>query len=247
MFKGFKNKHFTEQKGLCVKMNERQEEILNLLKNKRRVSVAELSKELFVCEMTIRRDLREMEQNKLLKRYHGGAMCLDQENKFPISVRMFFGEEEKKELCRRAEKYLHDDMYIYIDTSSTCMHMIPLVKNYKNIKVITNSVKTLLYAAEHHIPCILTGGDYYETDMCVTGTACERFIQDINVDVAFLSPLAYSDDGLMTDWDEEQTHIRRIIMANAKQTVFLFASSKLHKKYVYTLCSKNDATEVITM
>ena len=55
-------------------MNERQKEILSILYQKGRVSVSELSKTLFVTEMTVRRDLTEMEKSGFIRRYRGGVM-----------------------------------------------------------------------------------------------------------------------------------------------------------------------------
>jgi len=111
--------------------------------------------------------------------------------------------------------------------------------------IVTNSVKALLSAGNMHIPCILIGGEYYEQDMCLVGSVAEQNAHELNVDIAFFTTAAYSEDGVISDFDLRQTMIRKIVMKNAKENVFLFESHKLNKKHLYTLCRKEDATAVI--
>lgn len=226
-------------------LNSRQREILNILKKEKRISVLSLSQRLYVCEMTIRRDLKEMEQNNLLKRYHGGAVIEQAENNYPVSLRKHLHESSKKNLALKGAKHLKDGQCVFIDSSSTCMYIITHIKNFKNMRLVTNSIQTLLMAAQFHIPCMITGGEYYEKDMCMVGAGAENFIRDINFDIAFFSSQAISDDGIISDYDEAQTQIRRVVMANTEKSVFLFEEAKLHKKCAFTLCRSEDATEII--
>ncbi len=230
-----------------MKLNQRQKDILRILKEKKRVSVSDMASQLFVSEMTIRRDFKEMEQNSLLTRYHGGAIYYEKSIEYPIELRRLIGAKEKKILSCRAKKYLKDGQIIYIDSSSTSSYIIPYLKEYKGIKVITNSVPALMMLAKIHVPCVLTGGDYCETDMCLVGRAAEEFVRDINPDIAFFSSLGLSDDGYITDVDERQLSIRKILLKNCGKIIFMFDSSKLHKKYTYTLCHRDAADEIIIL
>ena len=144
-----------------MELNERQEQILELLKSKKRVSVKELSSQLFVCEMTIRRDLSEMEKRGYLNRYNGGAVLSQDEGFLPIEARMKLHDKEKKLLSDRIEKLIKDDMIVYVDSSSTCLHVIPVLARFKNVKMVTNSVLAVLTAAKYHVPCTVCGGRYF--------------------------------------------------------------------------------------
>ena len=81
--------------------------------------------------------------------------------------------------------------------------------------------------------------------MCLVGSIAEQYARDLNVDVAFFTTAAYSDDGVISDFDIDQTMMRKIILKNAKQSIFLFESSKTGQKMTYTLCRREDATAVI--
>ena len=230
-----------------MEAHNRQTEILELLHAKGRVSVSELSRTLFVSEMTIRRDLAEMERCGFLYRYRGGAYPRYSSGEMPISERLLLDKEEKEMLAARCEAYLSDGQTVFIDSSSTCQFIIPHVAKFKDMKILTNSVKALLTASELHIPCLLIGGESYEQDMCLVGPVAEVSASEFNVDVAFFTTAAYSEeDGVISDFDLKQTSIRRIIMKNSKKNIFLFEKNKCNKKLLYTLCRAEEANAIIT-
>lgn len=228
-----------------MEFENRKKDILDILYEKERVSVSELSKILFVSEMTIRRDLKELEESGVLKRYRGGAVLTVMSRELPASKRFFLDEDDKKELGKQAARYLKNNISVFIDSSSTCQYVIPYVKNFENITIVTNSVNALLAATKNDIKCILIGGEYYGKDECFVGSLTERFAEEFNVDVAFISSLGISEDGTISDTDLEQTMVRKIILKHSAKNVFLFEKNKLNQKYLYTLCRKEDADEVI--
>ena len=136
-------------------LNERQKEILELLYQNGKVSVSELSKTLFVTEMTVRRDLTEMEKGGFLRRYRGGAVLKINVGEMPITERLLMDRKEKEALARKCLDYLHDDMTVFIDSSSTCQYLLPHLSMFKYITVVTNSVGALLNASSLHLFCIL--------------------------------------------------------------------------------------------
>lgn len=223
----------------------RENDILKILYEKGRASVTELSKSLFVSEMTVRRDLTVMEKQGIIKRYRGGAVPVSDANDMPVLQRFFVDEAAKKFLSNKAAEFLRDGITVYIDSSSTCQYLIYEIKKFKSIGIVTNSVGALLSAAKMQIPCFLIGGKYYCHDMCFTGVIAEQYARQFNVDVAFFSAMGLSEDGIISDPDIEQTSIRRIIMDNARKNIFLFEKNKLNTEYLYTLCRKDEADAVI--
>ena len=247
MFEMFENKHFNEQTNKEENiMLERQKEILEILYQKGKASVKELAGTLFVSEMTVRRDLIEMEKGGFLRRYRGGAVLKIKAGEMPISERLLMDRQEKDRLAAKCTAYLSDGLTVFIDSSSTCQYIIPRLAEYKNITVVTNSISALLALGKMHIACILIGGEYYEQDMCTVGALAEQYVGGLNVDVAFFTTAAISDDGVISDFDLKQTAIRKHVMKNANQSVFLFEKEKFGKKLLYTLCTVEDAAAVIT-
>ena len=250
MFEMFENEHFFEHntnQGGLVTMNERQKEILAILYKKNKVSVSELSKTLYVTEMTVRRDLIEMEKGGFLRRYRGGAVLKINVGEMPISERLLMDRKEKEALAEMSAAYLSDNITVFIDSSSTCQYILPYLLQYKNVCVITNSISAMLTLGKLHISSILIGGEYYEQDMCTVGSIAEHYVQQMNVDVAFFTTAAISHDGIISDFDLKQTMIRKHVMKNAKKNIFLFEKEKYGKKYLYTLCTTDDATAILTL
>ena len=228
-------------------VNERQKEILEILYRKGRVSVSELAERLYVTEMTVRRDLTEMEKGGFLHRYRGGAVLKINVGEMPITERILMDKEEKERLAKKCTEYLEDGITVFIDSSSTSQYILPYLSEYKNITVVTNSISALLSLGKLHIPAILVGGEYYEQDMCTVGPLAERFVSDFNVDVAFFTTAAISSDGVISDFDLKQTTIRKCVMKNARKNIFLFEKEKFGKKHLYTLCTADEATAVLSV
>jgi DeoR/GlpR family transcriptional regulator of sugar metabolism len=137
-------------------------------------------------------------------------------------------------------------MTVFLDSSSTCAYLIPHLARHKGITLLTNSVKTLLAAAEAHIPALLIGGEYYEQDMCLVGSLAEESARAFGVDIAFFTTAAYDEKtGIISDFDLRQTAIRRLVLKNAGKSVFLFESYKLGKRLLYTLAHKNEVSVVL--
>lgn len=223
-----------------MKLTGRKKEIFDLLCEKKRASVGFLAGTLYVSEMTIRRDLAEMERQGFLRRYRGGAVLTPPKEGLPVSERHYLEEEEKRALALRAAALLSDGLSVFIDSSSTAQYLLPHIKKHEGIRVITNSVAALLAAEKLNIPCLLIGGDYYGRDMCLVGTLAERYAMDLNVDVAFFSAQGISEDGIISDNSPEQGGVRLAVMKNARRSVFLFERGKLGKKYLYTLCRADE-------
>lgn len=250
MFDMFENEHFSDN--ICkgdgkMILNDRQNELLKLLKQHGRMSVKKLAEHFYVSEMTVRRDLKEMENCGYLQRYNGGAVYMRENALLPFDLRKFTHLKEKKQIIENAKKYLADSLTVFIDSSSTCLYIIPALAEYKDIKLVTNSVQSLMAAAEYHIPCIISGGMFYESDMCCVGSLAEEFLRNINVDIAFFSASAISDDGVISDTDISQTAVRKIIMQNSDKNIFFLDKEKCGKKHMYTLCRKEKADDVIIL
>ena len=228
-------------------LNNRQKQILNELKASRQVRVTKLAKKLFASEMTIRRDLAYLEKEGFLIRCHGGAVPIGNHLLYPIKYRMWINTKEKKDLALAAKKYLKDGQVIFFNSSSTTSYLIPYLKEYKDLHIITNSVHLLSLLGTLHISCTLTGGDYHEVEQCLCGGGAEAYLSDINPDLAILSCEGITEDGEITDSHEEMARIARIACKNAKQVVFLMDTSKQESKYTYTVCRVAEHDNIIVL
>ena len=228
-----------------MELNERQRAILLKLDESGRVRVSSLSKELFFSEMTIRRDLEKLEKAGLLKRTHGGAIENLSGLEYPVNLRSEINKEQKKRLAAQAKRFLADGQLIFFNSSSTLAYVLPYLSEYKGIRVVTNSVYLLYHLAQMHIPCCLTGGRYDEHEQSLSGRQSEAFLSQINPDVAFLSCEALSDDGRVTDSDEDLAEIAKIAVKKSRIAVLLMDRSKIGTLCAYDVCTTEYLDEVI--
>lgn len=227
-------------------LTDRQERILAILQDRERLSVRELTDILYVSDMTVRRDLAVLQRQGFLQRYHGGALRNSGGERMPIALRQYLNETDKKRLCRKAAAYLENDFLVYLDSSSTCLHIVSALAGYQNIRVVTNSVSVLTALTETTIPCIATGGELYKPDLCFVGEDAISYVGGICPDVAFFSTGGYEPDtGRISDNDPRQNALRRAVMKNARKSVFLYDRSKCGVRCRYTLCTESDGDVIL--
>lgn len=228
-----------------MKLSNRQQDILDILEEKQRVSVNYLSEKLYFSKMTIRRDLAGMEQGGFLIRYHGGAMLPKDYLHYPFEMRMHINEKEKYKIAELSEKHIKNNQVIFLPGSSTCSFLIPYLKKYEEIHVITNSVKFMLHLSKMQIKCTLSGGEYNEAQNILVGRACESFFRSINSDIAIVSCDGISDNGIISVANEKTAEIVKIGLENAGKKIILTDHSKVGLKYTYTVGKSEDMDDII--
>ena len=131
---------------------ERKQQILERLEVLGRIQVAELARELNVSKETLRKDLSELEQEKLLKRTHGGAIGLQQSGD-PSEIKYIYRVKqcarEKERICKKAASLVQDGDTIFVDNSSTNLALLKYIDPDRKVTVITNSVRVLLARKFH--------------------------------------------------------------------------------------------------
>ena len=124
---------------------ERQEEILEILNKNNSATVEELAQELFVSGATIRRDLRSMEKQGLIKRSHGGAMPFKSSaEESAFAIREQENTVAKKTIANLAVKLINKGDSVFLDSSSTTGLIIPMLNNFKYLSVTTTGLRNAL-------------------------------------------------------------------------------------------------------
>lgn len=226
---------------------ERYQKILDILSDGSYVSVDKLSKALFVSLPTIRRDLTEMQEMGLVVRSHGGAVrCCTEKDGPPLYFRMGVKPGVKLKLARKASDLLHDNTLIFLDESSTTLHIVDHVKEHENISIITNSMSVLQLAQNFMIPAYCLGGKLSHTSMSFYGNEAEDMLSHYCIDMMFFSSSAITGSGLITDYCEEANSLRKKALRHCEKTVFLFDSSKYGRHSPYVLMPVGDVDCVVT-
>ena len=90
------------------------------------------------------------------------------------------------------------------------------------------------------IPAKCIGGDLIHSSMCFAGRAAEEYLETLHADFLFFSVSSLNEQGEITDYSEEETHLRRAMLKRAAKSYFLCDSSKIGKRNLFTVCHRND-------
>ena len=225
----------------------RHQQILDILKREKSVSVTRLARELFASEPTIRRDLALLEKQGHLKRVYGGAILGGApDRELPYNVRTAVQEEAKAIMARKAAAYLHKGDVVFLDGSSSAARLTEYIQKIGDILVVTSGAKTALDLAERGVRVISTGGQMITRSFTYVGSHAEACIRSMRADLVFFSCRGLSDDGEMTDISIEEINLRRTMLERAHTKILLCDSSKFGKQYMYSLGYRDEIDDVIS-
>jgi DeoR/GlpR family transcriptional regulator of sugar metabolism len=227
---------------------ERQNQILDILAQRKAITVDELCHLLYSSGATIRRDLAILENNGQLKRTHGGAVFLDASAKdFPLMLRESENLMAKQVIARKALPLIQDGQTLFFDSSSTVCRLAELLNGFGQLRVITNGLKTAgLLADVEGVELYSTGGRLRETAKSFIGPSANRFINQFNADYAFLSCRGVDPATGVTEASEEEADVKLSYIQNARRVVLLCDASKLGKQFFRRIASLNQVWRLIS-
>jgi DeoR family fructose operon transcriptional repressor len=226
---------------------ERKLRIVEFVKEKRSASVAILSKHFGVHEVTIRRDLAEIEQEGLLRRTHGGVI-VEQE----ISIEPNFSErsnnqvEQKKRMAKRAAELIEDGDCIILDSGTTTIHMIPHLINRTNLTVVTNDINIAAELRSPEIKIIVTGGELYHESFVLNGIYADRMLGTLHVRKAFIGTWAIHPVYGLTYQNSLVVPTKQAMIRAAQEIIVLADDTKIGKVALHTLAPIQDVHTFIT-
>ena len=215
---------------------ERKAEIATILEKAGRADVASLSQRFDVCRETIRRDLRELERDGIVRRTHGGAV-IDQapsrpRAELPVALREIQRQEEKTLICAKAATLIQDGDTVFMDNSSTTLYLPRHIARTIRVTIITNSLKLLLEAVRVRNPnlqLICLGGELKESNMSFSGTIPQRIAQDYYPSRAFLSCTSINEHQKLTDSSAAEVDTKRMMIERSQSVVVLADYTKFER------------------
>ena len=220
--------------------NERQREIVNLLKlNEGLMTVTELSRTLYASESSIRRDLSALEERGVIRRTHGGAeLVTNFSNAIAFNKRAHHNMAAKKAIAKKAATLISDDDVIFLDQSSTAYYLANEILDKKSITVITNNIEIVSLLSNTRIKTVCSGGVLgSDNRTCLLGSAAEKTFEDIYADLVFFSTKSLTSEGVIFDCDRDEVFVRKAMLENANEKVFLCDSEKIDSFSAFKQCT----------
>ena len=219
--------------------NERQNELIRLIKTKGAVRVGQIARAFSVSNETVRRDLLILEKQKLLQRVHGGAVAVSQMKPYNrLPERINDNSSKKAMLAEIAISFINEQDIISIDSGSTSLGFVELIKSkFANLTIVTHSLDVFeRLCVMDGFKVILCGGQYLKEENAFYGPLTHDAILNFHVSKAFVFPSAISLKNGVADYSMELAEVQKVYMKNADQIIIMADSSKYEKNAFIKLC-----------
>lgn len=226
---------------------DRKKQILALLQQKKALKVDQLAKALHTSPATVRRDLHQLSQEGLLRRIRGGAAFLESNMAdLPFDFRKVHSSEKKRDIAKRAADFLENDQRIFIDSSTTVLPLIPYLKEFKGLHVLTNGILTAhLISQNTDAHVTMVGGHVHKKSSSINGATAATFVSGYRADIAFMSAKSLTPQGAM-EFTEEEAAIRKAFVSGAKEKVLLLDSTKFTNSCFFLSISMDELDCILT-
>jgi DeoR/GlpR family transcriptional regulator of sugar metabolism len=224
---------------------DRSNQILELLTDEKRMEVSELSQRLGVSQVTIRKDLDELEQRGIIRREHGCAVL---HNGDDLSARIAYHYEAKKKIARKACELVSDGTTIMIENGSCCALLADaLTSAHKDLTIVTNSAYIASYLrGRESVQVVLLGGTYQPEAQVLIGPMVRQCAENFWVDLFFIGVDGWSPRAGFTNQDQMRAQAVRDMSLQAERVIVLTESEKFNRHGTVPLNLKNGVSQVIT-
>lgn len=216
-------------KSMTVFAEERKQQIVDLIHQKKKVSVKELCERFGTSSGTIRNDLKELEKMDLLSRTHGGAISVSKIGFERRTIeKVVKHQKEKAAIAKLAMDFVEDGDTIAIDTGTTTLEFAKLLDKRYNLTVVTNDFGIALLLENYsNITVMFIGGMIRKGFHCALGPPSIKALSEIRVDKTFLAANGISVKSGITTPDVDTAQIKRELIKIANEVFLLCDSSKI--------------------
>ena len=225
---------------------ERREEILKILKRDGKVTALSLSETLAVSEDTVRRDLKELENNNQLKRVHGGALPCSP-IVAPFSKRRDINIKSKKKIANIAAQYIKNNQVVFVDSGTTALETVKSLPFDLKATIITTSLYVAFALEQHHnIEIILLGGKINHHDMSTNDNTTISAIKEIYADVCILGVCSIEINKGITTNNFNEIAIKKQMIENSTTIIVPVTSDKFNTIANFKISNSFDVDYIIT-
>jgi DeoR family fructose operon transcriptional repressor len=211
---------------------ERRLRILDLIRDRKKLTVGELCKLLGVSPATVRADLRDLDREGLLLRTHGGAIERSRASFEQVSSkRSTVNLAAKQAIAVEAERVIHDGDTILLDTGTTTVELARRLHARRELTVVTNDLEIARVLEDSPgVQVVLLGGSLRKGFHCTVGPLGLRTAQDLRVDKAFMATNSLSLAVGATTPDLQHAETKKAMIAIAGKVILLCDSSKIGRE-----------------
>jgi DeoR family transcriptional regulator of aga operon len=229
-------------------LTERHQHIISKLKKQGSVKVLDLCQELNVSSVTIRKDLKLLEDKDLLFRTHGGGtMANPYTVDRPVNEKAQIRSGEKLSIGEAASRLIEPNDCILIASGTTVLSLSKHIQPKGNLTVITAALNVAMELLHHqNVEVIQLPGLIRKTSSSATGIYAEKMLEDFSCSKLFLGVDGIDPEFGLTTTNMMEAQLNKKMIAASQKTIVLADSSKFGKRGFGRICGLEDIEQVIT-
>lgn len=226
---------------------ERQKKILQLITQNQIISIAALVQEIGVSHMTIRRDIKNLENQGQVVAISGGVQVIERLIAEPThDDKSLMCQAEKAAIGIKAAEFIPDAGTIFLDAGTTTFEIARYIKDFDNLLVVTNDFEIARFLMRNgRCKLMHTGGAVSKESYSCVGEISANFISRLSFDVAFISTSSWSYEGCTTP-DEQKIGVKNAIIKSARRNILVTDSSKYGKLATFKISDLEVFDVIIT-
>lgn len=243
---------------------ERQNIILNHIKEHGKITTQQICDEFAVSATTARNDMKELEEKNLITRTHGGATLayaqlksqsgansifpINDDNNYSFISREKKCIDEKEYIAQKALSYITERGSIYLDSGTTALIMAKkLATMQKKLVVVTHGIHIMsALITNPAITVIFVGGIVGKDAAYIEGTLGAGIFDNLNIDLAFVSGYGMTINSGITDFNPYEVELKRIVVKHSHKIIALIDSSKFDVVSTASFCPTDNIDSIIT-
>jgi len=211
-----------------MKQTERHARIIEIVNSSGFATIEELASKFDVTPQTIRRDLKELDNDHKIQRFHGGAGLSSTILNTSYSNRKVAFLKEKQRIAEQVANEIPDNSSIFINIGTTTEAIAQALLNHQNLTIITNNLHVAsIMSSKDDFKIIIAGGVVRNRDGGVMGEATIDFVSQFKVDYAIIGISGIDNSGDLLDFDYQEVRVSKAIIQNSRN-IFLAAD---HSKF----------------
>ena len=225
----------------------RRRELYEMLKSQKELLVTDAAEKLGVSNMTIRRDLIDMEKEKLIVRSYGKAVLINASaNELGFEERTEISLAAKQRVAREAVRIVANMRSIFLDGSTTCNELAKILPDNQNLTVVTCNLSALFYLRKMpNISVVVLGGVLAPDRNNMDGVFTYSMAKNIYVDGAFISCGGFSENGIV-DSNLAGSQVRDIMMSHADTRKLLADHGKYNQRGLFNISGWDKFDDFVT-
>lgn len=227
---------------------ERRRAIVDILRQSKRVLVADLAQQFRTSQITIRKDLEALDRQGLIQRTHGGALPVQTSALLDPTLREKekLHRKEKDRIAHAAAKMVEQGQCILLDSGTTTTAIARAIRGIGRLTVVTNAINIAAELDGTDIEVILTGGTLRRNSFSLVGPLAEQTLRQLSADILFLGVDGFDlKTGLFTP-NLLEAQVNRAMVEISRKTVAVCDSSKFGRRSLCNIMPASTVHHVIT-